>query len=52
MTPDAITELLLVHAVYWGDLDVAWCNECAKYFDTEREWADHVSQLIAVGFAH
>jgi hypothetical protein len=51
MTQDAIAKLLVEHLIWRDDDGDPWCTECSTCFESEREWADHIASLIALGFA-
>ncbi len=52
MTRDMLLNLLCgEHGVtYDDDAAIFWCD-CDKSFNDYREWAEHVTDLIMLGFA-
>jgi hypothetical protein len=55
MTRDLLIKLLEQHQnerlTEIDDVDLFWCDACEKEYETYAEWAEHVADLILLGFA-
>lgn len=52
MTRDMLIKLLADdHEVYYDSDMALHCCSCGKEFGTHRQWAEHATDLILLGFA-